>query len=407
MIEDNPRMNELEELKKFCGINNDIYIYQHDLTQMLISKYLWMAQIPIKGFIKPEVRYSDIINEPFPIIPLAEVKHLRKKQNIRIIVASDDCVHNQIIEMFKVFGISRIFFVSEWNQRTIVKKMMPRKSTDFLLEVNLADHCNLNCQCCDHFSPIAEETYLDFDQYVKDIHRLAELMDGKIGLMKLQGGEPLLNSRVIDYVKVTRECFPESYICLFTDGLLLPKLGQKEKDNIWEAVREYEIEVRLTKYPIPLQTDQIVEQAQIHGVPVIFFDQPKYRKEARLWILSEIGAGKYRGEKHSVKHPFDLEGKQEKYRWISCYQFNEVPVLRDGKIYPCPMIPYVHYFNKKFHQNLGVKEDCYIDIYQVSSYTEIAEFCTHRTSFCDYCAVHMRSTRTWKQSEHSMEEWVL
>lgn len=124
-----------------------------------------------------------------------------------------------------MIGISNVYIVSEWNKRTIEKKMMPRSLNDFYLEVNLADHCNLNCQCCDHFSPIASKTFLDFEQYAKDIKRLAYLTDGKIGLMKLQGGEPLLNERLIDYIRVTRESFPESHICLFTDGVLLSKWG--------------------------------------------------------------------------------------------------------------------------------------------------------------------------------------
>jgi hypothetical protein len=306
-----------------------------------------------------------------------------------------------------MIGIRNFYIVSEWNKRTFCKKMLPRALEDFYLEVNLADHCNLNCQCCDHFSPIAKPTFLDFDQYVKDIHRLAELTGNKMGLMKLQGGEPLLNDRVIDYMKVTRECFPDSHICLFTDGLLLIKWGEyTDERNIWKAVMDYEIEIRMTQYPIPLQLERITNQAKKYGVPITF-DPPKFEKGGRLWVFSEIGALGYRGIKHSVKHPFDLQASQDKFRWISCYQFNESIVLRDGKIYTCPMIPYAHFFNEAFGQNLEVKEDCYIDIYKAESFWEIAEFCTHRTSFCDYCAVHKRSSRPWKQSEHSMEEWVL
>lgn len=242
---------------------------------------------------------------------------------------------------------------------------------------------------------------------MKDIKRIAHLTDGKLGIMKLQGGEPLLNDRLIDYMRVTREIFPDTLICLFTAGLLLNKWDSSDPDrNIWEAVRKYEAEVRLTRYPIPLDIDRITSAARRHDVEVTF-DPPEFKKGSRLWIFTEIGALKYKGEKHSVKHPFDLSGNQDKYRWISCYQFNESIVLRDGKIYTCPMIPYAHYFNEAFHQNLEVREDCYIDIYKAASYQEIAEFCTHRTSFCDYCAVHRRSVRNWKQSEHSMEEWVL
>lgn len=410
MVEDNPKMNELEALYGFVMSHKDqIYIYGHDITAMNVSKYLFYADVKIRGFIKPEIYEADTACEPFPIVNFHDIEKLPKrvKRQIGVIIPAPNELYNQIIENLKMLGIHDFYIVSDWNKRTFVKKLAPRAIEDFYLEVNLADHCNLNCQCCDHFSPIASKTFLDFDQYVKDIKRLAQLTNGKIGLMKLQGGEPLLNDRVIDYFKVTREVFPDSHICLFTDGLLLPKWGSYEDErNIWEAVKKYEIEIRMTQYPIPIKMDAIVDGAKAHGVPVTF-DPPKFEKGARLWVFSEIGALQYRGVKHSVKHPFDLTGQQEKYRWVSCYQFNESIVLRDGKIYTCPMIPYAHYFNEKFNTNLEVKDDCYIDIYAASTYEEIAEFCTHRTSFCDYCAVHKRYSRPWKQSTHSCEEWTL
>ena len=410
MVKDNPKMNELERMHEFCCVHKFVFLYRTELTQKLISKYFWMSGIRLQGFIKPEVYESDRANESFPIYNFPELKRFvdeNGQENIGVIISTDDSVYSQVIDTLRLLGVNNIFPVSDWNKRTIPKKMQPRCIENFGVEVNLADHCNLNCQCCDHFSPIASETFLDYDQYVKDIKRIADLIDGQLGFIKLQGGEPLLNEQLIDYIKVTREVFPKTSICLFTAGLLLKKWDSKDLDNnIWEAIKKYEVEVRLTHYPIPLDIDGIVDSAKSHGIPVIF-DPHEYKKGTRLYIISEIGDLKYRGEKHSVKHPFDLAGKQEKYRWISCYQFNECIVLRDGKIYTCPLIPYAHYFNESFGQNLEVKEDCYIDIYKVSSFEEIAEFCTHRTSFCDYCAVHQRSVRKWKQSSHNMEEWVL
>lgn len=410
MIEDNPRMSELERLSEFCTAHQNVFLYRTEPTQKLISKYLWMAGIPLYGFIKPEVYEADRAHEPFPILNLPELKKFTKdkgRENIGVIISTDDSVHNQVIDTLRMCGVEDIFIVSEWNKRTIPKKMQPRSIEDFWIEVNLADHCNLNCQCCDHFSPIAKEKYLDFDQYVKDIKRIAELTGGQLGIMKLQGGEPLLNNRLIDYMRVTREVFPDTLICLFTAGVLLKKWNVEDPEkNIWEAMKKYEVEMRLTQYPIPLNIEEIAETAEAHGVDVTY-DPPEFKKGCRLWIFSEIGALKYRGVKKSVKHPFDLTGNQEKYRWISCYQFNESIVLNDGKIYTCPMIPYAHYFNEAFGQDLKVKEDCFIDIYKASSYQELAEFCTHRTSFCDYCAVHQRYSLDWKQSEHSMDEWVL
>ena len=70
---------------------------------------------------------------------------------------------------------------------------------------------------------------------------------------------------------------------------------------------KYEIEIRMTQYPIPLAMEKIVDVAKSYGVPVTF-DPPELKKEGRLWVFSEIGALGYRGVKHSVKHPFDLNG---------------------------------------------------------------------------------------------------
>ena len=87
--------------------------------------------------------------------------------------------------------------------------------------------------------------------------------------MKLQGGEPLINDRVLDYMKITREIFPNSQICLFTDGLLLPKWSS-EQNNIWKVIKECEIEIRMTQYPIPLKLEDIVNAAKEYNIPVTF-----------------------------------------------------------------------------------------------------------------------------------------
>lgn len=139
-----------------------------------------------------------------------------------------------------------------------------------------------------------------------------------------------LNPRLIDYFKITREVFPESQICLFTDGLLLAKWGNKVENNIWEAVKEYQIEVRVTYYPIPIKFDEVKEQLKKYDIPC-YMTPPEWGKGARVWFFSEIGALEYQGVKHSVKHPFDLTGSQDAFRFISCYQFNESIVLKNGR----------------------------------------------------------------------------
>ena len=80
--------------------------------------------------------------------------------------------------------------------------------------------------------------------------------------------------------------------------------------------------------------------------------------------------------------------------------------MSNGRLYTCPIIPYVKYFNKAFGQNLRECEEDSIDINEVNSYEELAEFVTHRVPFCRYCNVRNRSVHDWKQSDHSIWEYI-
>jgi len=140
MIEDNPRMNELERLSAFCAAHESIFIYRTESVQKLISKYLWMADIKLYGFIKPEVYEADRAHEPFPILNLPELKRFIKdngSENTGVIISTDDSVHSQVIDTLRMCGAEDFFIVSEWNKRTIPKKMQPRSIEDFWIEVRL------------------------------------------------------------------------------------------------------------------------------------------------------------------------------------------------------------------------------------------------------------------------------
>lgn len=388
---DQPIMEQLEELYAFCNKHKSIYIYGTDYNQLMIEKYLKMSGVTIDGFLLPKVNGSRM-EQGIPVIAMNNVLH-RIDKSAGVIISTEDGQYNVIIKSLQKKGVTNYFFVSEYNKRTISHKMTPRARENFLLEMNIADHCNLNCQMCDHFSPIAEKTFYGLDVYERDMTRIAELTGGKIGLVKIQGGEPLLSDDLIEYIKISRRLFPDSRIWLFTAGVLLLKWENHKNGNLWSVCKEYNIEIQLTKYPVKLDFGKMEEKASEYGVTML--------------SNTNIGDLGYTGTKFSVRHPFDLTGNQEPYRWISCYQLNESITMNHGKIYTCPMIPYVKHFNKYFDKNLEVGENDYIDIYEAKSFEEIAEFCTHRTDFCRYCATHKRTQHEWKQSKHTMDEWVL
>ena len=70
-------------------------------------------------------------------------------------------------------------------------KLKPRNAENFIAEINLTDHCNLNCQCCDHFSPLADEFYLDLETFEKDVKQFAKLTCENV----MGGGWIVINRR--------------------------------------------------------------------------------------------------------------------------------------------------------------------------------------------------------------------
>ena len=70
------------------------------------------------------------------------------------------------------------------------RKKRNREVLDYL-EIHLTNHCNLNCACCCHFAPIAEQYFMPVDVFKCDIERLRFLSGGNIRRIRLMGGEPL------------------------------------------------------------------------------------------------------------------------------------------------------------------------------------------------------------------------
>lgn len=426
--QDNPNSIQIKEMIDFCCQHENIFIYDCNLEQHLVNKFLKSTGINITGFLvdNERLKYSKTelfnkivstkrfkLDSSTPIYTLEEAKKIVSKRepwyskkhitkNTGVIISNPDFMCNWTYKQLRKYGFSDFYFMTEWNKRTIPYKMTPRTKDRFWLEVNVADHCNLNCQCCDHFAPIADKYFLDVEEFEKDMTRLAELMSGQIGIFKIQGGEPTLHPDLIQFMKITREKFPTSTIFFFTNGILLLKLENGEKGNLWQAMKDYDVTLMLTTYPLKLDYKKLDDKAKEYGL--------KYQRFVEIGKVNPDEAGKrYYGteiEKLSVHHPFDLKGAVEKWQYISCYQFNESITLRHGKIYTCPFIPYAPYFNKHFNQDLKITKNDYIDIYKCNSYEEIAEFCTRRTDFCNYCKVKDRCSKKFQISKKEITEWT-
>lgn len=60
--------------------------------------------------------------------------------------------------------------------KSALRKLTPLVKFD--IQVDLVQHCNLSCFCCNHFSQLADEEYTDLVTYENDIKQLASIVRG-------------------------------------------------------------------------------------------------------------------------------------------------------------------------------------------------------------------------------------
>lgn len=250
-------------------------------------------------------------------------------------------------------------------------------------EVQVAEHCNLNCRDCLHFSPLAEKEFLDIDEYQRDCAQLSKLFDAEAEYIYLVGGEPLLHPNLIEIMRITREAFSYGRIAIITNGILLPSLGE----SFWTACKEYRIEILPTKYPISLDYSGIEEQIKQKDVMCHPF------ADAMPYML---------------RTPLSLKGDQPvEETFYSCNHSNNCVTLRHGKLYTCEIAAHAHHLKKYFNLDISLSQRNGVDIYTVQSAEELMEKLTRPIPFCRYCRLDNRDFwENWSVSQKDRYEWI-
>ena len=255
------------------------------------------------------------------------------------------------------------------------------------LEISLAEHCNLNCKGCSHFSPIAEEEYIDADTFEKDLSRISELFQKNLGMLRLMGGEPLLHPSLISLLKTARKYFPKTHIQLVTNGLLLPKLGEE----FYNCCKDYGIDIHITIYPIGNTYKKILE----------FLDGRKIG-----YSITSNAVNKEKTFHHLVIDKNGGHDAQKNFEQLcSCSTCTN---LVKGKLYLCPVRAGMRHFVKYFEQNFPLFDEDGFHIHEKNvSAEQILEFLSRPTPFCEYCSCEsMEYGQKWERSKKQITEWI-
>lgn len=105
------------------------------------------------------------------------------------------------------------------------------------LELSISYHCNISCKGCSHCSPLFEEEFFDINKELRNLKILSKSLNIKI--VKLIGGEPLLNKDIDKIIKILKKEVIGTKIYVATNGLLLPKMSE----YFWENVDGLEVSI--------------------------------------------------------------------------------------------------------------------------------------------------------------------
>ncbi|WP_180995344.1 radical SAM protein [Raoultibacter timonensis] len=257
------------------------------------------------------------------------------------------------------------------------------------LDCHLTEHCNLNCRVCSVYAPLGEENYADPRKFESDTANLQKFM-GDEGVMRvhLLGGEPLLHPEIEKFVRIARKSFKYAEIDVTTNGLLV--LGMP--DSFWDTLRECDVALKYTRYPVKFDYDKMVEYVAEKGVSVF------PAAEGEIEFFRRI--------------PLDVGGQLDIYKsYVRCTYINCVQ-LWDGRIYRCPVAAFSSRLNramqkegvgKEFHLS---KKD-YLDLEEDHTMQEISDFLSTATPFCRYCDMdHVNPCLPWGCSTKDVREWV-
>ena len=239
-------------------------------------------------------------------------------------------------------------------------------------ETHITEACNLKCRGCSHFSVFAKPKHKDLKEFEREFDRLSDIE--QIGVIRLMGGEPLLNPDFMEYCRIARWYFPQSVIALVTNGILGDKLIPYK-----EELNRLQIHVTVSEYHLDKQKRE--QATELH-------------EKGNLYNIS-----------------LDPTGSQDiNNAFMFCdLHINHWHYFMDGLFYPCCIAGTIHDFWDHFGLDWGMtQEELGIDIFTHTA-DEIEEFINKPCKLCRFCdtVTRQRTYKPFSISEGKMSEWTV
>jgi len=239
-----------------------------------------------------------------------------------------------------------------------------------ILDIHLADKCNLRCDGCNHFSNYGFQEI----HSLETIKTWVEPWKNRLipQNVNLVGGEPFLNKEIFDILPYIRNNFSRN-INVFTNGLLISKY----KNEILEYFNELNINLivsiqskteqtyinkvhkALSELKVSSNKTKVIKKSDYSFYIILDNIRIEVRDMSKHWYRT------YKGSGADMKPYSDNKPRQS---WENCVSKDSVQ-LYNGKLYKCNVITYLPATLDK----LGIKDpewDKYL------TYKPLASDCT-------------------------------
>ena len=355
-----------------------------------------LEPIRVTAYIHPEESGA---YEGLPVISARECEILYGAGELGIVILPKDNflgIHSIPLvlthsgrELSDVYLCERL---SELHPEEIDEALTPFPEADYLpyLEFHVTDQCNLNCSACEHYSGLVHEPHFpEFDDFGKDMGQLKRLI-GDIGVIRILGGEPLMNPEVYRYIACAREYYPKAQISVVTNALLLCSMPE----SFYRTMRDCDAQVNISLYP-PLEgkMPEILDRMKAEHIPVI--TTPVIRTFTKKQVLVRRETS---GEADSYFYHCQQAGCNNLYR---------------GRLGACFLPFMTHYFNEAFPEEIAAANggplptDGGIDLYEENLTTEeLKRRLLKPFARCAYCTEPEEVPWHQIKDDHTLGDWV-
>jgi|GEM_PF-2088170 len=210
------------------------------------------------------------------------------------------------------------------------------------LETMVSWGCNLSCIGCTNFCDYPHNGFPNWGSVERDLLGWSNVIEAEV--FALMGGEPLLNSHLEQWIAGVRKIFPDSFILLITNGVLLYKKEKIVKSMIEHSPGRIMITLHKDEEKIIKSVESIIknigyrfikrdQHERLVDIEYLLFNKKKqfsiHIKETDKFTKRYQGYGDF-------IYPYNTKDIEKAFKLCV-----DRPLLYNGKIFRCGKIPLV------------------------------------------------------------------